>query len=280
MASPRWKEGQPTSKLRCFSLNPLWTPSPRLLCDVRSKDGQVKQGARHSQHSLFPPRNRKRKGYLFATRVLVCISRIVWSRTNTRDRVSATTNVYRGFVKQLVDRMGPIYLVSPGWPVSYLLLDMESIALCKARRRYARAQLLTRARQFSRFKRRPRWCVFVWLLYPSVESNQCVTWSPIFFVCLEFLKVCHFDWIKKYGNIYRAWGGFRPVAVISSPELMEVCQWPIYLVALLGAALLMVVYLCYAQPILASQKLITKGTEYTYLSPWLGNCMFLTTGES
>ncbi|KAI9563279.1 hypothetical protein GHT06_010737 [Daphnia sinensis] len=68
----------------------------------------------------------------------------------------------------------------------------------------------------------------------------------------EYLKLLHFDWIKKYGPIYRVWGGFRPVAVISSPQLME--------------------------PILVSQKLITKATEYTYLSPWLGNCMFLTTG--
>lgn len=35
----------------------------------------------------------------------------------------------------------------------------------------------------------------------------------------------HFDWVKKYGPIYRAWGGFRPVAILSSPELMEVRQW-------------------------------------------------------
>ncbi|XP_057367277.1 cytochrome P450 4c3-like [Daphnia carinata] len=68
----------------------------------------------------------------------------------------------------------------------------------------------------------------------------------------EYLQLLHFDWIKKYGPIFRVWGGFRPVAVISSPQLME--------------------------PILVSQKLITKATEYTYLSPWLGNCMFLTTG--
>ncbi|XP_032789240.2 cytochrome P450 4c3 [Daphnia magna] len=68
----------------------------------------------------------------------------------------------------------------------------------------------------------------------------------------EFLKLVHFDWIKKYGPIYRVWGGFRPVAIISSPQLME--------------------------PILVSQKLITKASEYSYLSPWLGNCMFLTTG--
>lgn len=34
------------------------------------------------------------------------------------------------------------------------------------------------------------------------------------------------------------------------------------------------------QPILSSQKLITKGKEYSYLSRWLGDCMFLTTGNS
>lgn len=33
------------------------------------------------------------------------------------------------------------------------------------------------------------------------------------------------------------------------------------------------------QPILSSQKLITKGKEYSYLSRWLGDCMFLTTGK-
>lgn len=38
----------------------------------------------------------------------------------------------------------------------------------------------------------------------------------------EFLKIVHIDWIRKYGSIYRAWGGTRPVVVISSPELMEV----------------------------------------------------------
>ena len=34
------------------------------------------------------------------------------------------------------------------------------------------------------------------------------------------------------------------------------------------------------QPILSSQKLITKGKEYSYLSRWLGDCMFLTTGKT
>lgn len=38
--------------------------------------------------------------------------------------------------------------------------------------------------------------------------------------------------------------------------------------------------LCFImQPILASQELITKAVEYSYLSSWLGNCMFLMTGE-
>jgi hypothetical protein len=38
-------------------------------------------------------------------------------------------------------------------------------------------------------------------------------------------------------------------------------------------------YCYFVQPILASQKLITKGKEYSYLSKWLGACMFLTTGK-
>ena len=69
----------------------------------------------------------------------------------------------------------------------------------------------------------------------------------------EYLKLIHIDWIRKFGKIFRVWGGTRPVVVISTPELME--------------------------PILASQKLITKAVEYSYLTPWLGNCMFLTTGK-
>jgi len=28
-----------------------------------------------------------------------------------------------------------------------------------------------------------------------------------------------------------------------------------------------------------SQKLLTKGKEYSFLSKWLGTCMFLTTGK-
>ena len=68
-----------------------------------------------------------------------------------------------------------------------------------------------------------------------------------------WLKWVHFDWLQKYGGIYRAWGGTRPVVIVATPEFME--------------------------PILVSQKLITKAVEYSYLSPWLGNCMFLTTGS-
>ena len=41
--------------------------------------------------------------------------------------------------------------------------------------------------------------------------------------------------------------------VISSPELME--------------------------PILSSHELITKGVEYSYLTDWLGTCLFLSTGK-
>ena len=34
------------------------------------------------------------------------------------------------------------------------------------------------------------------------------------------------------------------------------------------------------KPILSNSKMMTKSVEYSYLSPWLGNCMFLTTGKS
>ncbi|XP_046641927.1 cytochrome P450 4C1-like [Daphnia pulicaria] len=69
---------------------------------------------------------------------------------------------------------------------------------------------------------------------------------------VEFLRIVHREWVEKHGPIYRGWAGSRSIVCISSPELME--------------------------PILASQKLITKGKEYSYLSRWLGACMFLTTG--
>ncbi|XP_046449670.1 cytochrome P450 4c3-like [Daphnia pulex] len=118
--------------------------------------------------------------------------------------------------------------------------------------------------------------VFKWLLLVAIPVVYYWIWSRSTFVQLvnaipgprpipflgnvldlyvdrdEFLKIVHIDWIRKYGSIYRAWGGTRPVVVISSPELME--------------------------PILVSQKLITKATEYSFLSTWLGECMFLTTG--
>ena len=58
-------------------------------------------------------------------------------------------------------------------------------------------------------------CATVFIL-PTIMDNLLI----LFFA--EFLKLVHFDWVKKYGPIYRAWGGFRPVAILSSPELMEV----------------------------------------------------------
>ena len=42
---------------------------------------------------------------------------------------------------------------------------------------------------------------------------------------------------------------------------------------------LIIILLFFIQPILVSQKLITKAVEYSFLSTWLGECMFLTTGE-
>ena len=58
----------------------------------------------------------------------------------------------------------------------------------------------------------------------------------------EFNKIVSFEWPAKYGPIYRVWAGaHRPVIVLTSPELME--------------------------PILSSQKLITKAIQYSFLRP-------------
>ncbi len=79
--------------------------------------------------------------------------------------------------------------------------------------------------------------------------------SEILFVKYEeFLKLVHFDWVRKYGKIFRIWCGSRPVLMVSSPELMET--------------------------IMSSQKFITKAIEYSHLSSWLGNSMLLTTGNA
>jgi len=69
----------------------------------------------------------------------------------------------------------------------------------------------------------------------------------------EYLQRLHVQWIRHYGGIYRLWLGNRPIVIISLPELME--------------------------PLLKNTKMIDKAYEYSFLSPWLGNCMFLTTGS-
>nr|QST15029.1 CYP4BY5 protein [Diaphanosoma celebensis] len=69
----------------------------------------------------------------------------------------------------------------------------------------------------------------------------------------EWLLKCMVHWVRRYGPIYKGWIGGHPVVVISSPELME--------------------------PILTSQRQIAKADEYSFLRLWLGDCMFLTTGD-
>ncbi|KAI9563276.1 hypothetical protein GHT06_010734 [Daphnia sinensis] len=68
----------------------------------------------------------------------------------------------------------------------------------------------------------------------------------------EFLKMMTIDWVKEYGPIYRVWLCTRPFVALSSPELV--------------------------QKILASSKHITKSSDYSNFSNWLGNCMFTSTG--
>ena len=46
----------------------------------------------------------------------------------------------------------------------------------------------------------------------------------LYFLLVEFLKIVHIDWTQKFGPIFRAWGGLRPIVAISSPEFMEVCR--------------------------------------------------------
>jgi cytochrome P450 family 4 len=70
----------------------------------------------------------------------------------------------------------------------------------------------------------------------------------------EYLRIVHRSWVADYGDMYVAWAGTRPIVAIAGPELME--------------------------PILSSTKLITKANEYSYLSAWLGNCLFLATGDA
>lgn len=54
-----------------------------------------------------------------------------------------------------------------------------------------------------------------------VMLKQSSIWIRFGILFLEYLKIVHFDWIKKYGAIYRLWLG-HPAVLISSPEFMEV----------------------------------------------------------
>jgi cytochrome P450 family 4 len=69
----------------------------------------------------------------------------------------------------------------------------------------------------------------------------------------EWLVKCMIRWVERYGPMYRGWIGPYPVVAIACPQLME--------------------------PILTSQQQITKASEYSFLNLWLGDCMFLTTGD-
>ena len=213
-----WVEGRPATSLAsplaqlyCFSLNPLWSPPFVARSSIQEWASKTRRTAQ-SKLTLPDPKSKGRRP--FFCNVFVGISRIVWRRTKT-------ANACRGFVKQLGDRVGPIHLVRPDRRVSYLLLDVESIALQKPRRRYSRTQLSAFFGKFSRSERRSRWCV----LFNSLN----LLLYNVFVYFLEYLHIIHFEWIQKYGPLYRLWAGFRPVVLISTPELMEVCQQTIYI---------------------------------------------------
>ena len=148
-----WVEGRPATSLAsplaqlyCFSLNPLWSPPFVARSSIQEWASKTRRTAQ-SRLTLPDPKSKGRRP--FFCNVFVGISRIVWRRTKT-------ANACRGFVKQLLDRVGPIHLVRPDRRVSYLLLDVESIALQKPRRRYSRTQLSAFFGKFSRSERRSR----------------------------------------------------------------------------------------------------------------------------
>ena len=69
----------------------------------------------------------------------------------------------------------------------------------------------------------------------------------------EFLKRIHFEWVEKYGSIYRFWAGTNPMVAISSPELME--------------------------PVLSNRQLITKPHEYSFMNAFLGDSILVSKGN-
>ncbi|KAI9563273.1 hypothetical protein GHT06_010731 [Daphnia sinensis] len=68
----------------------------------------------------------------------------------------------------------------------------------------------------------------------------------------DFYKDMGIDWVKMYGPIYRIWLGPRPIVILASAELV--------------------------QKLLSSSKYCTQSSDYSHLSSWLGNSMFMTTG--
>ncbi|XP_057367005.1 cytochrome P450 4C1-like [Daphnia carinata] len=121
-----------------------------------------------------------------------------------------------------------------------------------------------------------RWIFSLWIILPTIAVFYYWKWSRSRTVKLinaipgpkplpllgnlldldvyseESLKMMTIDWVKQYGPIYRVWLCTRPIVALSSPELV--------------------------QEILASSKHITKSSDYSNFSSWLGNCMFTSTG--
>ncbi|XP_046632812.1 cytochrome P450 4c3-like [Daphnia pulicaria] len=69
----------------------------------------------------------------------------------------------------------------------------------------------------------------------------------------ELLRRASFKWTKEHGSIYRVWFTIRPMVLLAAPELLE--------------------------PILKSDRLITKAVEYDCFIPLLGKSLAVAKAE-
>lgn len=149
-------------------------------------------------------------GYLVLSRVL--------SFFLLKSQKTWANYVCRADVYWFVDRIRSVLLLTFGNLANWLLLDMEQIPLRTTHQRSSRARRSAVSWQFHGFECWSRRCVYN---YACDAYKQSSIWIRFGILFLEYLKIVHFDWIKKYGAIYRLWLG-HPAVLISSPEFMEV----------------------------------------------------------
>jgi hypothetical protein len=58
------------------------------------------------------------------------------------------------------------------------------------------------------------------LMIGKIQPKSC--FSILYSFLSELLQKVSFDWIRKYGGIYRLWFMVRPMVVIAAPEMMQV----------------------------------------------------------